>query len=82
MSPALTQALQRLVVLAALGALTFVGANLALLNGALPNAALIIPIITAVISAALKYLGGATVPVATASLTSIGYADKPPFWAA
>lgn len=81
MSPALVQALQRLVVVAIVGALSAVGLNLTILSGALGNTALLlIPILTAVIDAALKYLGGATVPVATASLTSVGYQDSPPFW--
>ena len=82
MSPALVQALERLLVIAVVGALTAVGLNLTVLNGALPNAALLIPIITAVIEAALKYLGGATV---LATSTSRAFSTKPaesPFWAA
>jgi hypothetical protein len=82
MSPALVQALQRLVVVAIVGALTAVGINLTLLNGALPNAALFIPVLTAVISAALKYLGGATVPAASVATATLGYETvEPPFWA-
>lgn len=80
MSPVLVQALQRLVVIAVVGALTAVGLNLTVLDGALPNAVLLIPVITAVISSVLKYLGGPTVPVATASLAP-RYQDNPPFWA-
>jgi len=82
MSPALVQALQRLLVVAVVGALSAVGLNLTVLNGALGSSALLLlPILTAIIDAALKYLGGATVPVATASLTSAKYQDSPPFWA-
>jgi len=84
MSPALVQALQRLVVVAVVGALTAVGVNITLLNGALPNAALLIPIILAVIQGALKYLGGATVPVTVVAGVRVGVAPgvkSPPFWA-
>lgn len=86
MSPALVQALQRLVVVAVVGALSAVGLNLTILNGALGSqAVLLIPILTAIIDAVLKYLGGATVPV----VNNIAVArkpygpglDKPPFWA-
>ena len=70
MSPALTQALERLLVIAVVGALTAVGLNLTVLNGALPNAALLIPIITAIIEAVLKYLGGATIPIGNASASA------------
>jgi hypothetical protein len=80
-SPALVQALQRLVVIAVVGALTAVGINLTVLDGALPNAALLIPVITAVISAVLKYLGGPTIQVANAATSRAGAGiDKPPFW--
>jgi hypothetical protein len=80
-SPALVQALQRLVVVAVVGALTAVGINLTVLDGALPNAALLIPVITAVISAVLKYLGGPTIQVAHAAAARAGAGiDKPPFW--
>jgi hypothetical protein len=83
MSPALTQALQRLLVIAVVGALTAVGLNLTVLNGALPNAALLIPIITAIIEAVLKYLGGATIPIgngyASASANKSLF-DWPHFW--
>jgi hypothetical protein len=80
-SPALVQALQRLVVVAVVGALTAVGINLTVLNGALPNAALLIPIITAVISAVLKFLGGPTIQVANAAVARarVGV-ESPPFW--
>jgi hypothetical protein len=79
-SPALVQALQRLVVIAVVGALTAVGLNLTVLDGALPNAALFIPVLTAVISAILKYLGGATVPAASAVGIVYGSTEKPTFW--
>jgi hypothetical protein len=81
MSPALSQALQRLVVVAIVGALTAVGINLTVLDGALPNAALLIPVITAVISAVLKYLGGPTIQVANAAVSRarVGV-ESPPFW--
>lgn len=81
MSPALVQALQRLVVVAVVGALTAVGINLTVLDGALPNAALLIPVITAVISAVLKYLGGPTIQVANAAVSRarVGV-ESPPFW--
>lgn len=86
MSPALVQALQRLLVVAVVGALSAVGLNLTLLNGALgTNAVLLIPILTAIISAALKYLGGPTISAGTASVAQADNrtgADKPPFWAA
>ena len=82
MSPALVQALQRLLVVGVVGALTAVGVNLAFLNGALPNAALFIPILTAIISAALKWLGGATVPAT--NVAAVGYKSSgiawPRFW--
>ena len=57
MSPALVQALQRLVVIFVVGGLSAVGLNLTILNGALGNTALLlIPVLTAVIAAALKGL--------------------------
>ncbi len=82
MSPALVQALQRLVVVAVVGALSAVGLNLTILSGALGNTALLlIPILTAVIDAALKYLGGPTIQVANAAVARAGVGiDKPPFW--
>ena len=81
MSPALVQALQRLIVIAVVGALTAVGINLTVLNGALPNAALLIPVITAVIEAVLKYLGGATIPAGNASVSANkNLFDWPHFW--
>ena len=86
MSPKLVQALERLLVIAIVGALTAVGINLTVLNGALPNAALLIPVITAVIEAVLKYLGGATIPAARVlpadayfSKKAAGF-DWPHFW--
>ena len=83
MSPALVQALQRLLVVAVVGALSAVGLNLTILNGALGSSALLLlPILTAIIDAALKYLGGATVPASSvSSVAPRGYGlDKPPFW--
>jgi len=86
MSPALVQALQRLIVIAVVGALTAVGINLTVLNGALPNAALLIPVITAVIEAVLKYLGGATIPASPTLPADAYFAKKaasfdwPHFW--
>lgn len=66
MSAALVQAIERLLVVGVVGALSAIGLNLTVLNGALgTNAVLLIPILTAVIDAALKYLGGATVPAPT-----------------
>ena len=82
MSPALVQALQRLVVIFVVGGLSAVGLNLTVLNGALgSNALLLIPILTAAIDAVLKYLGGATVPVGSASF-SASLGDWPHFWSA
>ena len=84
MSPALLQALQRLLVVAVVGALSAVGLNLTVLNGALGSSALLLlPILTAVIDAALKYLGGPTVPASSvAGAHPQGYElDTPPFWA-
>ena len=81
MSPALVQALQRLLVIAVIGALSAVGVNLTLLNGTLPNAAYLIPVILAVITAALKYLGGATIPASNIGLQTAAWeAESPPFW--
>ena len=81
MSPALTQALWRLLVIAVVGALTAVGANVVILNGTLPNAAYLIPVITAIIDAVLKYLGGATIPVGNASVSANkSLFDWPHFW--
>ena len=72
MSPALVQAIQRLVVVAVVGALSAVGLNLTILNGALGSqAVLLIPILTAAIDAVLKYLGGATVPAT--NITGVDY---------
>lgn len=80
MSPALVQALQRLVVIFVVGGLSAVGLNLTVLNGALGDSALLlIPILTAVIDAILKYLGGATVPVGSGRL-SLSEPDWPHFW--
>ena len=82
MSPALVQALQRLVVIFVVGGLSAVGLNLTVLNGALgSNALLLIPILTAAIDAILKYLGGATVPVGSSSF-SASLGDWPHFWSA
>jgi len=80
-SPALVQALQRLVVVAVVGALSAIGLNLTVLNGALGNTALLlIPILTAVIDAALKYLGGPTIQ-ANSAISRVGVGiNKPPFW--
>jgi hypothetical protein len=83
MSPAVTQALERLLVIAVVGALTAVGANVTILNGTLPNAAYLIPVITAIIDAVLKYLGGPTVPVDNAAISRAGFKaglDWPHFW--
>ena len=82
MSPALTQALQRLLVVAVVGALSAVGLNLTVLNDALgANALLLIPIFTAVIDAALKYLGGPTIPASNAGLRATARSvETPPFW--
>jgi len=84
MSPALVQALQRLVVIFVVGGLSAVGLNLTILNGALGNTALLlIPVLTAVIDAALKYLGGPTVPVSNAAVTRAGHkagVEWPDFW--
>lgn len=86
MSPALLQALQRLVVIAVVGGLSAVAANLTVLDGALgTNALVLIPVLTAVIDAVLKYLGGPTVQAPSAStpmLSAAPLADRPPFWAA
>ena len=85
MSTALVQALQRLLVIAIVGALSAVGLNLTVLNGALgTNAILFIPILTAIIDAALKWLGGATVPqpaLDNYALSRDYKQTKPPFWA-
>jgi hypothetical protein len=83
MNPALVQALQRLLVVGVVGALTAVGLNLTVLNGALGSSALLLlPILTAVIDAALKYLGGATVPAT--NVAAVGYKSSgivwPRFW--
>ena len=82
MSPALVQALQRLVVIFVVGGLSAVGLNLTVLNGALgSNALLLIPILTAAIDAILKYLGGATVPVSSSSRAFSSAPAETPFWA-
>jgi hypothetical protein len=83
MNPALVQALQRLLVVGVVGALTAVGLNLTVLNGALGSSALLLlPILTAIISAALKWLGGATVPAT--NVAAVGYKSSgiiwPHFW--
>ena len=81
MTPALQQALQRLLVIGAIGALTAVGVNLTLLNGALPNAVYLIPVITAAITSILKLLGGATIVVSNSGLKVGNYGLKgPSFW--
>lgn len=83
MSPALVQALQRLVVIFVVGGLSAVGLNLTVLNGALgANALLLIPILTAAIDAVLKYLGGPTVPVGFATSAELKNSEWPPFWSA
>ena len=83
MSPALVQALQRLVVIFVVGGLSAVGLNLTLLNGALgSNALLLIPILTAAIDAILKYLGGATVPANAPTLGMTNNPRWPHFWSA
>ena len=80
MSPALVQALQRLVVIFVVGGLSAVGLNLTVLNGALgSNALLLIPILTAAIDAILKYLGGATVP-ADSTAVSVSLGHGPSWW--
>jgi hypothetical protein len=81
-SPALVQALQRLVVIFVVGGLSAVGLNLTILNGALGNTALLlIPVLTAVIDAVLKYLGGPTIQVANAAAARARTGvESPPFW--
>ena len=85
MSPALVQALQRLVVIFVVGGLSAVGLNLTVLNGALgATALLLIPVLTALIDAVLKFLGGPTTPVANVSVSRAGRAvfDWPHWWSA
>jgi len=87
MSPALVQALQRLIVIFVVGGLVSVGANLTILDGALGSLGMVlIPLFTAGIDAILKLLGGATIPAARAlpadayfSKKAAGF-DWPHFW--
>ena len=81
MSEALIQALERLVTIAVVAAIGAVIANITVLSNALPqNAVLVIPIITAVLDAILKYIGGPTMPTASMRV-GLAAADRPHWWA-
>lgn len=66
MSPALSQALIRLVIIFLTAGVAAIGANLTILQEAITDpvlSAMVVAVITAVLSAIGKYLGGATQPV-------------------
>lgn len=63
MDERLVQALIRLLVIGAVAFLSAIGANLTILQGAVADpvfASLVVSVLTAIISAVLKYLGGVT----------------------
>ncbi len=81
MSQGLAQALQRLVTVFLVTGLAAVGANLTILNGAIPDpimASAVIAIVSAVIEAILKWLGGPVVPAEEAVALS---PSEVPWWA-
>jgi hypothetical protein len=78
---ALIQAIERLVTVAIVAAIGAVIANITVLNNVLgSNALILIPVITAVLDAILKYIGGATMPV-NAPSAGLTKPDRPHWWA-